>query len=115
MDIRFIDRSVPPNKLADRFQSKTEKAPSGQESHEVRSDEELRKACADFEAILLDRMFQAMRSTLPADGIFGGSHQRDIFESMYYQELATRIAHGKGLGTGEALFRQLADRFTQER
>lgn len=107
MDIGSIDRGVPPNRLADRVPLKAQEAQSGRESHMAPQEEKLGKACADFEAILLDRMFQAMRSTLPKDGIFGGSHQQDMFESMYYQELATRLAREKSIGIGEALFRQL--------
>ena len=70
-------------------------------------DLKLKEACKDFEAILLDYMFQSMRKTLVGDGILGNSNQRDLYESMYYQELSKNIADGKGLGIGDALYLQL--------
>lgn len=70
-------------------------------------DRDLRKACSDFEAIFINSMMQAMRKTLPGDGLFAGGLQKDIYESMYDQQLAQEAASGKGLGIGEALYRQL--------
>lgn len=78
------------------------------ESMDTNSKElKLKEACKDFEAILLDYMFQSMRKALAGDGILGNSDQRDLYESMYYQELSKNIAEGKGLGIGDALYLQL--------
>lgn len=68
---------------------------------------ELKQACADFEAVLLNSMFQSMRKTLTGDDIFGHSFQKEIYESMFDQQISTDIARGKGMGIGEALYRQL--------
>lgn len=73
-------------------------------------NQKLREACSDFEAMFLDRMFQSMKKTLPGDGIFGKSHQKEIYESLYYQEMSKKIARGKGLGIAEALYRQLEEK-----
>ena len=70
-------------------------------------DRKLKEACKDFEAVLLDYMFQSMRKTLAGDSILGNSDQKDLYESMYYQEVSKHIAKGKGLGIGDALYRQL--------
>ncbi len=68
----------------------------------------LREACTDFEAILLDSMFQAMRKTLTGEDIFGKSLGKDIYESMYYREISNHVAkNGSGLGIGDMLFQQL--------
>jgi len=70
-------------------------------------DQKLRKACADFEAVLINYMLKSMRKTLPGDSMFGSSQQKEVYESMYDQEMAGKIAEGNGLGIGQALYRQL--------
>ncbi len=73
-----------------------------------KDDKKLREACVDFEAILLDSMFQAMRKTLTGEDIFGNSLGKDIYESMYYREISNQVAKdGRGLGIGDMLFQQL--------
>lgn len=75
----------------------------------------LKQACADFEAILLDSMFQSMRKTLSGDDIFGKSLGRDIYESMYYTQISKELASkGKGLGLGESLYQQLSSRMEKK-
>ncbi len=73
-------------------------------------NQKLREACSDFEALFLDQMFQSMRKTLPGDGIFGKSHQKEIYESLYYQEMSKKIARGEGMGIGEALYKKLQEK-----
>ena len=68
----------------------------------------LKQACSDFEAVFLDCMFKTMRNTLSGNDIFGKSLGRDIYESMYYQQLSIDIAsQGKGLGIGDKLYQEL--------
>jgi peptidoglycan hydrolase FlgJ len=75
----------------------------------------LKQACADFEAILLDSMFQSMRKTLSGDDIFGKSLGRDIYESMYYTQISKELAsEGNGLGLGEILYQQLSSRMEKK-
>ena len=71
-------------------------------------DTKLRKVCADFESVFLNYMLQAMRSTLPKDDVFGKSFQKDMYESMYFEKIAETVSGNKGLGIGEALYRQLS-------
>lgn len=83
-------------------------------SNPVRTDpaaeqQRLRKACADFESILINTMLQSMRKTLGGDDIFGKSLGRDIYQSMYDTQLSKELAqNNNGLGVGEMLFRQLS-------
>ncbi len=71
----------------------------------------LRQACADFEAVLLNQMFESMRSSLSGKDIFGGSLAREIYDSMYYQQISEDIARsGNNAGLGEALYRELKDK-----
>lgn len=77
-------------------------------SRQPKTDEPLKQACADFEAILLDSMFQSMRKTLSGEDIYGKSLGRDIYESLYYTQISKDLAgQGRGLGLGDMLYRQL--------
>jgi flagellar protein FlgJ len=68
---------------------------------------ELRQACADFESVLLNYMFQSMKNTVGDGGLFGESFQRNMYESLYIEKMSAKIAEERDLGLGAALFRQL--------
>lgn len=69
---------------------------------------ELKKACEDFESVLLNYMFQSMKKTVGDSGIFGESFQRNMYESLYVEKISEKIAEERDLGLGDALYRQLA-------
>ncbi len=77
------------------------------ETADMVKEKALRKACADFEAIIFRQMLSAMRKSIPDSGLFEKSHAREIYESMNDEKLADKMAHGKGSGLGELLFKQL--------
>jgi flagellar protein FlgJ len=70
-------------------------------------DGELRQACADFESVLLNYMFQSMKKTVGDGGVFGESYQRDMYESLYMENICQKIADERDIGLGDALYRQL--------
>ena len=70
-------------------------------------DDRLKKACGDFEGIFLNFMFQGMKKTLPGDGVFGNSYQRDMYDAMFLQEISTKLARERGIGIAKALYQQL--------
>jgi flagellar protein FlgJ len=71
--------------------------------------QKLRKACADFEALLTQQMFATMReSSGETEGLFAKSEGEKLFQSMMDQELAEKMAAGNGSGLGNMLFEQLS-------
>ena len=72
-------------------------------------EKELRKACADFEAIFIQKLWQQMRATVPKEGYLH-SKEEDMYMSLYDQELATKLAQRGGIGLGDLLFSQLQKR-----
>jgi len=60
-----------------------------------------REAARQFEAFLAQMMIREMRRTVP-EGIFSGG-ALEVFSDLFDQELATRIAEGRGLGLADAL------------
>ena len=71
------------------------------------SDDRLKKACADFEGIFLNLMVQTMRKSIPDGGVFGKTHQSDMYDTLFLQEISTQLARERGLGIGDALYRQV--------
>lgn len=69
----------------------------------------LRKACHDFEAIILKQMLDAMRKSIPKSGLLDGDGYADkMYQSMRDDEMAKEMARGKGMGLGEVLYKQLS-------
>lgn len=78
------------------------------ENTHAREDKALKKACKDFEGILLNFMLKSMRKTLSGDSVFGQSHGKNIYQSMYDEHLAQEISSGENnAGIGDVLYRQL--------
>ncbi|MCK9294730.1 MAG: rod-binding protein [Desulfobulbaceae bacterium] len=65
-------------------------------------------ACKDFEAILLNKMLSSMRESIPEGGLFEKSYGEKIYQSMLDEEMTKEWAHGKGMGIGELLYKQLS-------
>ncbi len=73
--------------------------------------QKLRKACADFEALLTQQLLATMRessATEEDEGLFKKSYGEKLFQSMMDQEIAEQLATGKGTGFGDMLFEQLS-------
>ena len=81
----------------------------GQASRPI-DEEKLRKACTDFELIFLNQILQAMRQTVPHGGFLKEGPEKDIFQSLFDQELSRSLAQRKGMGLGEMMFRQMKGR-----
>lgn len=73
-----------------------------------KENKELRKVCADFEGVLLNYMFQAMKKTVGDGGLFGDSFRRDMYESLFFEKVSQKVAESRGVGIGESLYRQLS-------
>lgn len=71
-------------------------------------DSRLREACTDFESVLLNYMFQAMKKTVGESGLFEDSFQKDMYESLFFENISRKIARERGMGIGESLYRQLS-------
>lgn len=71
-------------------------------------DQKLQKACADFEAIMLRQLLGALRESVPESGLLDGGHAEEMYQGMHDEQLASTLAHGKGVGFGAALYRQIS-------
>ncbi len=109
MDVRQLDKTrfLEQTNRKDQLNRSNKKPAKRQDNKTQIDDARLKKACSDFEGVLLNFMFQSMKKTVPGKGIFSGSQQKDMYESMFYQEISTKFARDRGIGIGDALYRQL--------
>jgi flagellar protein FlgJ len=66
----------------------------------------LREVTQEFESLLVSRMLQAMRRTVPEGGLIGAGGEQ-LFRSLLDEELAQQVASAGGFGLGAMLYRQL--------
>ena len=71
--------------------------------------QKLRKACTDFEAVFISKMWEKMRNTIPKDGILH-SQQEDMYRSMFDRDFSEKLARDGGIGLGDMLYGQLKDK-----
>ncbi len=67
----------------------------------------LRKACQEFEAIMLHQLLKGMRKTVMETGFMSGGYGEKIFRDMHDQALTEEMAKGGGVGLADMLYRQL--------
>ena len=81
-------------------------------SAETLKEVKLKKACNDFEAILVKQMLTTMRASIPKGGLFESGFENEMYQSMHDDELAKAIAHGKGMGIADALYNQISGKIS---
>lgn len=64
---------------------------------------ELKKACTEFEAIMVRQMLETMSSSTK---FFGKGFGGDYFQSMFLDEISKQIAQ-QGLGLSKMLYEQI--------
>ncbi len=73
-----------------------------------RDQARLQQACADFEALLIQKLFQTMRAAIPQSGLVATGPAQDIYTSMLDQQVARDLALQGGLGLSSQLKAQIA-------
>lgn len=69
--------------------------------------EKLKKACTDFEALFVNEMLKFMRKTVPATSPGSLGAGKDIYQSLFDQEVSKSLAKRGGLGIGEMVYKQM--------
>jgi len=73
-----------------------------------RGDKQLEKACKDFESLFLSQLLSSMRKTIPQSSEEEEeSREKEMYESMFDEELAKSWAHSDGIGLANVLYQQL--------
>lgn len=105
MDIDIIQQH-----LATSMLDRVKKQEPEQQAADPGKQQQLKEACAGFEAIFLNTMIKNMRKTLPGDALFEDSHGMNLYKSMQDQYLAEELSKSKsGVGIKEYLYDELKD------
>lgn len=71
-------------------------------------DQELEKACHQFESLFIKYMLQTMRETIPENQLFGGGRAEKIYTGMLDDEVAKSISQQRGIGLAAVMYAQMA-------
>ena len=71
---------------------------------------QLRGLAHQFEGVFLNQLFQAMRKSVPQDGVLGQAPGQEMFTQLFDEKMADEAARHMDRGLGEALIRQLEKR-----
>ena len=89
--------------------SRSDQSPTagGHRKADDREQARLQQACADFEALLIQKLFQTMRAAIPKSGLIDTGQAGDIYNSMLDQQVARDLALQGGLGLSTQLKAQI--------
>ena len=71
-----------------------------------KSGKDLQTTAQEFESLLVYKMLEAMRRTVPKSGLLK-SFSTDMYQSMMDQEMANEVAKKGTIGLGNMLYEQL--------
>jgi peptidoglycan hydrolase FlgJ len=74
----------------------------------------IRKMAHELEGVFLNQLFQAMRASVPRDGVLEAAPGQDLFTSLLDERLASQAAGRTQGSIGEALYRQMVKRLPPE-
>jgi len=76
------------------------------------SDEKLKKAAADFEAVFIRQFLDVMDSTVQKSEFMHGGSAEDTFKGMLNEQMSINIASNPNtsFGFAEQIYRQMKDR-----
>ncbi|GAE87250.1 rod-binding protein [Acetivibrio straminisolvens] len=82
-----------------------------QNALENKDEKELKKACKEFEGILLEIVYKQMKATVPKSDFIPADPGREIFEDMLDEELVKESNGRINLGLADSLYKQLSKNF----
>ena len=78
-----------------------------QASSNQRSQDELKKAANDFEAILVNFLVKAMWKTIPDSGLYNESNATEIYTDIMQSAFSEEIARLGGFGVAQKLYEEM--------
>jgi Rod binding domain-containing protein len=76
----------------------------------VDSRAKVRQLAHALEGVFLNQLFQAMRKSVPQDGVLEPAPGQEMFTQIFDERIADEASRHTTRGLGEALYRQLAAR-----
>jgi peptidoglycan hydrolase FlgJ len=69
-----------------------------------KEDQKIKKACAEFESIFIQLMLKSMRQTVMKADCSDKGSGREMFDSLFDQELSKVFAKGRGTGLAKLIY-----------
>lgn len=85
----------------DEFQKKLKAA------MDSKDEAALKKVSKDLESVFVDMVFQEMRKTVNSSGLTENAPGKDIYQSMFDQDIADSLSKGKGIGIADMIYKQV--------
>jgi len=79
---------------------------SGKKERQLAS---LRQSSQDFETLLVNEMYKAMRKSVPDGGLFKKDSATEMFQEMMDMETAKATSKSNNLGIADAIYKQMAE------
>lgn len=79
-----------------------------QEKDKEAQKKELHKASQDLESMFVSMILKQMRSSIPKNSLTGNGREQEIYTTMFDEEIAKAISHGKGIGFASFIEKQLS-------
>ena len=73
----------------------------------IKDDPSLKKACREFESLLVAEMLKEMNKSIPKSDLFGSREKEEIWQGMLDDEVAKQISGRGTLGLGDTIYAQL--------
>jgi len=74
---------------------------------------QVKQLAHQLEGVFLNQLFQAMRASVPQDGVLGSAPGQEMFTQLMDERVAQEAADHMTRGLGDALYRQMAARLPQ--
>ncbi len=79
-----------------------------QSDKKERQLESLRESTREFETLLVNEMFKAMRKTVPRSGLFTENNATEYFREILDIETARAATKGEGIGIASKMYEQMS-------
>lgn len=76
-------------------------------STSTKDEQQLRDICQEFEAVMVQTMFKAMRGSEVENPLVEKDMASDIYRDLFDGEVARELAHNQSMGIGQQIYRQL--------
>ena len=73
----------------------------------AQKNEDLKKACKEFEAVFTYQLLKSMRTTVEKCDLFHGGHGEEIYQSLLDQELSKNLSGPGNNSLANILYNQL--------
>jgi len=86
----------------------------GKAARKATSTDQAEKVAKDFESVLLYKLMEEMRRTIPQSGLLSNGITKQV-QGIFWYYLAQEVADGGGIGLWKDIYRQMTGQSPQSR